>query len=138
MPAKPVPGSYHPKTPIKIIFPELPYTELRSNYHKINYWYRRAEVSKIAREEAYLLGREVRPSKPLEHCEIEEVFTIPTRRRMDVEGLMGGAKPWIDGLKDAGLIVDDDWGHVRRLSGRIVYQKGVEQTEIIITPLIAQ
>lgn len=120
---------------IKVVFPELPYLELRSNFHGTNYWYKRAEVSKIAREEAFLLGKEVHLAKAFEMCEIEEVFIVPTRRRVDVEGLMGGCKAWIDGLKDAGIIRDDDWQHVRRLSGRVVYKKGIEQTEILISPL---
>jgi len=122
-------------TTIKITIPGLPYTPLRSNYHKGNFWFTRAKWSAIAREEAFALGKEQHLKEPITSCKIEEVFTVPTKRRIDIEGLMGACKPWIDGLVDAGIIIDDSWKYVKRLSGRIVYEKGVEQTEIIITPI---
>jgi hypothetical protein len=121
---------------IKVTFPELPYVELRANFHRTNFWFTRMEITKIAREEAFLLGKQqVHLTKPIDRCEIEEVFTVPARRRMDVENLMGACKPWVDGLVDSGIIVDDGWEHVRKLSGQVIYKKGVEQTEIIIIPL---
>jgi hypothetical protein len=130
LPVKNVPGS--PRT-IKITFPLLPYVELRPNYQRSNFWYKRAEVRKIAREEAYFAGGKVLCPKQIELCEIEEVFTVPAKRHIDVENMMAACKSWVDGLCDAGIIIDDDWQHVKRLSGRVVYQKGVQQTEIIIT-----
>ena len=117
---------------VTITFDDLPYVELRANYHKSNFWGQRAESTRIARGEAYILARE-RLKKTFEQCEIEEVFTIPTKRRMDIEGLMFAVKPWIDGICDAQIIRDDSWQHVQKLSGRIVYKKGCRQTEIIIT-----
>ncbi|MBU2685529.1 MAG: hypothetical protein KKF27_20000 [Gammaproteobacteria bacterium] len=120
---------------IKITFPELPYTELRPNYQKSNFWYKRAETTKIAREEAFLMCRNIVCPVKIDKCEIELVFTLPTKRRIDVGNLIAGCKAWLDGVVDSGIIFDDDWLHVTRLSGRPVYKKGVEQTEIIITPV---
>lgn len=114
----------------------LPPTELRANNHSSNYWYARAEASKKCRHQAMLLGMQYTNSRPdfetIHHCEIEEVFVIGTRRKIDIEGLMGACKPYIDGIKDAGIIWDDDWQHVRRLTGRVIYQRNVERTEINI------
>ncbi len=118
---------------IKITFPVLPYTELRPNYQRSNFWYKRAEVTETAREEAYLTAKLLKPEKPIEDCTIEEVFTVPTRRKIDVEGLMAACKAWMDGIIDAEIIVDDDCWHVHGLSGRVIYKKGVMQTDIIIT-----
>jgi hypothetical protein len=120
---------------IKITFPELPYLELRPNYQKSNFWYKRAEVSKIAREEAYLICKAIANPEKIECCEIEEIFTVPTKCRRDIEGLMAASKPWVDGVVDSGILIDDGWQYVVRLSGRIVYKKGVSQTDIIITPV---
>jgi hypothetical protein len=120
---------------LKIRFDCLPPSELRANNHSSNYWYRRADASRLARNYAYILGKKLHLRKPVKTCEIEEVFTVPAKRRIDVEGLLGAAKPWIDGLQDAGVIENDDWQHVRRLSGRVIYKKGIEQTEIVIKEL---
>lgn len=121
---------------IVITFDDLPYVELRANYHKSNFWAQRSSSTKIAREEAYILGLSYRRFLPdfkiVESCEIEEVFTVDNKKRRDIEGLMIAVKPWIDGLVDAGIIADDSWKHVKRLTGGIVYQKGCRRTDIII------
>ena len=121
------------KNVVKILFDDLPYVELRANYHKSNFWGERSESTRIARAEAYTRCRNIVILKTIERCEIEEVFTIPTKRRMDIEGLMFAVKPWIDGICDAQIIRDDSWQYVQKLSGRIVYKKGERYTEIIIT-----
>jgi len=118
---------------VTVIFDDLPYVELRANYHKSNFWGERSESTRIARAEAYARCKNIVILKTIERCEIEEVFTIPTKRRMDIEGLMFAVKPWIDGIVDAQIIVDDSWQYVKKLSGRIVYKKGERHTEIIIT-----
>lgn len=120
---------------INITFDDLPYYELRANYHKSNFWAQRAESTRMARAESYARCRNIVILKTIERCEIEEVFTVATKRRMDIEGLMFAVKPWIDGIVDAQIIRDDSWQYVRKLSGKIVYKKGCRQTEIIITEL---
>ena len=121
------------KNVVKILFDDLPYVELRANYHKSNFWAERSESTRIARAEAYARCKNIVILKTIERCEIEEVFTIPTKRRMDIENLMIACKPFLDGFVDAKLIHDDSWQYVKKLSGRIVYKKGCRQTEIIIT-----
>ena len=123
------------KNVVKILFDDLPYVELRANYHKSNFWGERAESTRIARSEAYLRCKNIVILKTIERCEIEEVFTIPTKRRMDVENLIFGCKAFLDGIVDAQIIRNDSWQHVQKLSGRIVYKKGERKTEIIITEI---
>ncbi len=122
---------------IVITFDDLPYVELRANYHKSNFWAERSSSTKLARQEAYILGlsykRFLPDFEPVESCEIEEVFTVDNKQRRDIENLMLGCKAFIDGLVDAGILVDDSWKHVRKLTGGIVYEKGYRKTEIIIT-----
>lgn len=119
---------------ITVEFQTLPYGELRSNYHRSNFWGKRKEVSAIAREEAFHAAPKV--NTPVVRCEVEEVFIIPTRRRVDIEGLMGAVKPWIDGIVDSGLLEEDDWKHIIKLSGRVEYRKGQEGTRIIISEIL--
>lgn len=90
-------------------------------------------MTKTAREEAYILGKQKGFGKPMKRATILEVFTAPTMHRMDIEGQMASCKAWIDGLVDAGIIEDDDWTHILRMSGYIVYKKGVEGTDITLT-----
>ncbi len=122
---------------IVITFDDLPYVELRANYHKSNFWAERSSSTKLARQEAYILGlsykRFLPDFDPVQSCEIEEVFTVDNKLRRDIEGLMYGCKAFIDGLVDAGILVDDSWKHVRKLTGGIVFKKGYRKTEIIIT-----
>jgi len=120
---------------ITIAFARLPYSELLPNNLRRTHWAVRSSVSATARKEAYYLGKEIPYKAPIEHCEIEEVFTVPTRKTRDIESLLGAAKPWIDGLVDAGIIVDDSCWHVHRLSGSVKHKKGVEKTEIRIKEL---
>jgi hypothetical protein len=94
-------------------------------------------LTAIARDEAYKLAVDYRNKRPgfskIDICTIEEVFIVDKNNRRDIEGLMIAVKPWIDGIVDAGIIVDDSWQHVRKLIGGIVYKKGERYTEIIIT-----
>ncbi|MDD5702116.1 MAG: hypothetical protein PHU23_08720 [Dehalococcoidales bacterium] len=125
---------------IVITFSDLPYVELRANYHKSNFWGQRSESTKIARDEAYKLAVDYRNKylvrKKIDTCTIEEVFYVDNKQRRDIEGLMYAVKPWIDGIVDAGIIVDDSWRHVKKLSGEIVFKKGERYTEIIIKEVL--
>jgi Holliday junction resolvase RusA-like endonuclease len=125
---------------VVIVFDDLPYVELRANYHKSNFWGERAEATKLAKKEALLLGLQYINShsdfKTIDVCTVEEVFTVDNNIRRDVENLIFAGKAFIDGIVSAGVITDDSWHHVRKLSGRIVYKKGCRQTEIIITEVL--
>lgn len=122
---------------ISIFFDSLPPAELHPNYRKTNFWAVRARVSKKAREQAEnaAFDQDKVDVNSIQRCEITEIFTFPTRRRMDLEGCMVACKSWIDGLTDAGVIVNDDWSHVVKLTGVPRYEKGTSQTQIIITPV---
>lgn len=117
---------------VTINFPTLPYRELLPNNLRSTHWSVRAEVSRIAREEARIRGKEQKLSSPIQLCEVEEVFTVPTKRRADLESCMSACKAWVDGLQDAKIIENDDCFHLLKLSGRVEYEKGVEGTRIVI------
>lgn len=127
---------------IVITFPCLPPSELMPNNLRSPHWSVRSRVQKAARREATIevaaqvyrvleLPAVITPG-PFAHCEVEEHFTVPTKKRVDVEGLMGAAKAWLDGIVDAGILSDDGWQCVKKLSGSVRYEKGVSRTEIVI------
>ena len=119
---------------IKIVFEDLPYPELLPNHHKTNFWAVRARFSRIANEEAYLIATDIVNRTPgfktFERCEVEEVFIVPDMKRRDIEGLITAVKPWIDGCVSAGIVVDDEWKHLCKISGSINYEKGCRRTKI--------
>lgn len=45
---------------------------------------------------------------PIREAILEATFFVKTRRRRDPDNLIGSLKPLIDGLVDAGVLVDDD------------------------------
>lgn len=58
-------------------------------------------------------------------------FTFPTKIRHDLDNFIGGAKEFMDGFSEVGLIVDDDYSHIRSLSASAIYEKGI--TKMIFT-----
>ena len=120
-------------TRLSFIFPELPYSELNPNNLRRTHWSNRAGVEAMAREEARLLAIHSRvPRLELELVEVEYIFTLPDKHSRDLDNLAGACKPWLDGLVDAGILIKDDCWHVKKLTAGVRYQKGVQQTEIII------
>lgn len=71
----------------------------------------------------------------IEDCELEFLFTFGDKRRRDLDNYIStSAKLLQDGLTDAegiGMIVDDDYFHIHRISASARYEKGVTQLEII-------
>ena len=53
--------------------------------------------------------RKERSSYPYEKGELSIDFHFPNLRRRDTLNAVQGLKPAIDGLVDAGIILDDDW-----------------------------
>lgn len=125
---------------VSLTFETLPYSELYPNELRRGHWGKRSDVQGIAREEAYLLGlQEWKRQQPMELCEVEYHFVLPTKRRRDPDGLISAAKAWMDGAKDAGIIVDDDIfmmdgvGHIKRVIITGEYLKNQEKTVITFT-----
>lgn len=49
------------------------------------------------------------PRKPIEKAVVTLIFHFTTRQRHDPDNYVGGAKPLMDGLVRAGVIVDDSF-----------------------------
>lgn len=121
--------------PISVKFDTLPYSELLPNNLRCTHWSVRSKVEAVAREEAYILGHDIRPKEPFEFCNVEIIFTLPDKRIRDLDGMAGACKPWLDGLTDAGVLLKDDCWHLKKATHSARYKKNVEGTEIIITQI---
>ena len=68
-------------------------------------------------------------------CTVNIVIHPPTARKMDPPNWNPTVKPIIDGLVDAGVLVDDNYNVIKRYSfemGELSQEKGVYRIEITI------
>ena len=75
------------------------------------------------------------PDKPMAAVHIGFTFILPDNRRRDPDNLLANAKPWIDALVDAGLILDDSAAVLRRWTIQPYVSIGVRETIITLTDL---
>ena len=106
--------------------PELsPNAGKKWNVHKIN------RITQKAQSDTIAYVREQMPrGVPLEQATVTMTFVVPTRGRRDLDNLIAAAKPYKDGLVLAGVIVDDDYGHIKSVYPDPVYKKGISMTVI--------
>lgn len=74
-------------------------------------WRKEAAMKAVIRERFRIAGRQGTPLVGLIHCRADLGFHDPGRRR-DANNWHDTTKPAIDGLVDAGLLVDDDHRHL--------------------------
>lgn len=94
---------------------ELPWPDPALHVHaKGVHWAKKAGATKAARRLAERRARlamqtrkhSVLAGDPVMLC---YGFIMPDRRGRDIENLRGMCKPYVDGVVDAGLLVDDNW-----------------------------
>jgi len=59
-------------------------------------------------------------------------FTVPTKRVRDKGNLICASKPFLDGLTEFGVIVDDSYQWIDEQYPPVQYEKGVSRTVITI------
>jgi hypothetical protein len=78
-----------------------------------NHWTTRSAGIKTWRESAALRARQARIDPIRSPYTVRAVIHKPTKRLYDVDGITPTAKACLDGFRDVGLIVDDNWQHMR-------------------------
>lgn len=73
--------------------------------------------------------------RTLRLCTLDVVFVVKDRRSRDWDNLISTIKPEIDGLVEAGVMLDDSSEVVVRVSFTIRYEKGVTETRFIAREL---
>jgi hypothetical protein len=134
---RPGPVATHLGTTVIVTFDSLPPSELYKNKIESSHWRVRHSATKAARQEGLIAAGPLAGvgGKAIQICKIEVVVTMPDNRDRDLSGMLCACNAWIDGIVDAGVIVDDKCKNVRGLSIRPVWEKGVSKTQIIITEL---
>lgn len=100
----------------------LPHQPHHAPNDRNGHWRARHDAQRAWREAAGWCARQLDAVDP------PVVVTLtgrpPDRRRRDVDGWSLAAKAAIDGLRDAGVIADDSWAHVREVRLRAVPPDG--------------
>lgn len=99
---------------------DIPNVPLRTLNVRSGHWSERSSHAKQLRSRAAWHAKAVWPGRdPIEKAIIEVTLFVPTRHRRDPDGLGPTAKPVIDGLVDAGVLVDDSFHVVDEVRFRI-------------------
>jgi hypothetical protein len=112
---------------------DLPSSKL-SGHAKGRNWRPIAALTKKARESARILAMsKARPATPLTKAKIGYWFMLKTNKRTDEANLIHRCKGLIDGIVDAGVLVDDCWQvlHIGGVGVEVV--KGIECDKVQIT-----
>lgn len=96
---------------IEIVLPS-PHPKLHA--HNTGHWRSKAGPTKELRTLAKALAMQARPHrfKTWDKASVDYTFYLKTARRRDMANLIQSQKAAIDGVVDAGVIVDDDWKHL--------------------------
>lgn len=72
--------------------------------------------------------------KPLDRATVTVTFIVGDKKRRDHGNAIASAKAYIDGLVDAGVIIDDNSKVITEVYPPMVYEKGVKKTIIEVAP----
>jgi hypothetical protein len=121
---------------LTITLDHLPPADLNPNRMRSIHWSKRSAVERTAREEAYWLALDKwRKAVPIATARVSVAFTFKDGRERDLDNLLSACKPYLDGLKDAGVISGDSYKHLK-YGGIEGKQTGNDQTKIIIEEVI--
>lgn len=100
-------------------------------YHRV-----KADIVQHLRHHAHKNAKSLdNPFSEERPCTVNIVIHPPTARKMDPPNWNPTVKPIIDGLVDAGVLVDDNYNVIKRYSfemGELSQEKGVYRIEITI------
>lgn len=94
-----------------------------------NSWEYRSEKKRWTEAVAWA-AKVQRPTKPYKMADVKILYYFPTRGRHDADNYAG--KFLLDGLTKGGIIVDDDFAHIR-LCVAGAYDKNEPRTVITVT-----
>ena len=90
--------------------------------------YRRAAMQAIIKERIETM--------PWKKVELEAIFYFKTTRERDDDNAMGSLKAACDGIVDAGLVIKDDYEHMKRMPPKFCKDSTYPRVEILIRQAI--
>ncbi|KKM24789.1 hypothetical protein LCGC14_1601630 [marine sediment metagenome] len=113
--------------PKKVLSPNFPVASRRMMFAK-------AAAIKVYRRIAMRAIIEERiETMPWEKVELKAAFYFKTSRERDDDNAMGSLKAACDGIVDAGLVVKDDYKHMKRMPPEFHKDSTYPRVEILIT-----
>lgn len=97
---------------------DLPAPELSQNYRRGGHWSHKSEAVKAYRDATHVACLEVgKPAScPWSRATVSMMFHFPAdKRRRDLLNYLAATKAGIDGIQDAGVIVDDSGLDIGRI-----------------------
>lgn len=117
---------------------ELPPPELSPN-GRSQHWAKRQKAKRYWHEQGRIAGHLMRQYRldlgrtgQIDKARVTYSFTQPTRRRRDIDNLIYMMKPFMDGLVESGLLVDDASDHVRYGDHEIGWDPGETRTTVYV------
>ena len=121
---------------MKITLTAVPDSNLSKNRRRSLYYQKEAKLIRESRDSAYLLAlnevNRIKGWKTLESCVIKVVYYYPSVPP-DYEGISAMVAPIIDGIVDAGVMVDDNPNVVKEYSIKMEKVKTRKERRALIT-----
>ena len=92
---------------------ELAVQSTDSNKILGRHWRSKHEVFERVKSEIFLSTRGKLPAKPLENFKIS--VQRHSSKTLDYDNLIASLKPFIDGLRYSGIIIDDSWQYIKNI-----------------------
>ena len=105
---------------LRIEIPMLPPIALSPNARP--HWAQKHRATQSLRTVAWACAYSVARDR-IEKATIQPIFVVASKRRRDPDNWLAMLKPAIDGLVDAGILIDDDSEHVKLLSPQFVVDR---------------
>ena len=107
-----------------------PYYALNPNSSRRNNRWRLSDAKRAAKDEIIaIIKQQELPSRPYNPAYITITWVVKDKKPRDIDNLVAAMKPYIDGLKAAGVIADDSDKHVTYAPFN--YEYGSEEKTII-------
>lgn len=91
---------------------EVPASQIITSNNERGHWAKHSGIKRTQRHLAEIKARAAQLPKGIERVHITVYIDYPDRRRRDAHNLYPTVKPIIDGLVDAGVLIDDSDRHL--------------------------
>ena len=123
---------------MSVMIEVMPDSRLSKNRLRSTHWATLSKLSKKAREDAFILSLVEKPDDWETPAKATvEITQYHSRSPLDYEGLACQAAPYLDGMVDAGILLDDSPTVVVRyvMSHRKVATMAENRVKITVTPV---
>lgn len=113
----------------------LPLPDGSMSGHANGHWRKKASATKTMRYQACVMAMATGkiPKEAWAPARIDYAFFLASDRRTDEANLIQRCKPYVDGITDSGIILDDNWRVLKTGSIAVSVDRENPRVEITIT-----